>query len=155
MLKDLPKRGWSRIGTPTASTPATPTADRDAWLIEKETLSEKDERKHKERKRRRKKAEIYVRPSFHLIARIPAKDAVDHPARCGDHPTARVHMQARSIHDDVRRSVPPAAGADTGNGTRTGRQLIMHVPARHDAHLLRRRCNRNEQPEASPPGRRV
>ncbi len=60
VLKDLPKRGWSRIGTPTASTPGTPNTDTDEWLGEKERVWDRDERKEKERKRRRKKAEIYV-----------------------------------------------------------------------------------------------
>ncbi|THG96495.1 hypothetical protein EW026_g5356 [Hermanssonia centrifuga] len=60
VLKDLPKRGWSRIGTPTASTPGTPNTDTDEWLGEKERVWDRDERKEKERKRRRKKAEIYI-----------------------------------------------------------------------------------------------
>ncbi|KIP04642.1 hypothetical protein PHLGIDRAFT_109285 [Phlebiopsis gigantea 11061_1 CR5-6] len=57
VLKDLPKATWSRANTPTASTPGSPATDTDEWITPKEweKLQEK-----KERKRRRKKAEIYI-----------------------------------------------------------------------------------------------
>ena len=56
VLRDLPKTTFSRPTTP-MSTPGTPLYDPDEWFSQKdwEKLQEK-----KERKRRRKKAEIYV-----------------------------------------------------------------------------------------------
>lgn len=64
VLKDLPKSTWSRAGTPTASTPGSPMTDTDEWISGRdlEKLQEK-----KERKRRRKKAEIYV-SRFRLVS---------------------------------------------------------------------------------------
>lgn len=67
VLKDLPRASFSRAGTPTASTPGSPMTDTDEWLTKKdwERLQEK-----KERKRRRKKAEIYItRHVAEIIAR--------------------------------------------------------------------------------------
>ncbi|EKM50983.1 uncharacterized protein PHACADRAFT_128612 [Phanerochaete carnosa HHB-10118-sp] len=57
VLKDLPKTSFSRAATPTASTPGTPLKETDEWFTKRdwERLQEK-----KERKRRRKKAEIYI-----------------------------------------------------------------------------------------------
>lgn len=72
-LRDMPRRGWSRIATPTASTPGTPATGKDEWLSEKDLAAyegkEKDKEgaRHKERKRRRKRAEIYVRVFAVLI----------------------------------------------------------------------------------------
>lgn len=60
VLKDLPKRGWSRAGTP--STPGTPVTSDEEWLEkEKEKLKSKEKADRVRReKRRRKKAEVYV-----------------------------------------------------------------------------------------------
>lgn len=53
VLKNLPQKGWSRAGTP--STPGTPVGE-DEWLSEKHGT---DDWK-KEKRKKRKKAEIYV-----------------------------------------------------------------------------------------------
>lgn len=60
VLQNLPKRGWSRAGTP--STPGTPATSDEEWLEqEKERLRAKDkEDKARREKRRRKKAEVYI-----------------------------------------------------------------------------------------------
>ncbi|KAI0086031.1 hypothetical protein BDY19DRAFT_375413 [Irpex rosettiformis] len=59
-LMDLPKRGWSR--TPASSTPGTPTTtDFEEWLTDKDEQKPLDaDSRRKERKRRRKKVEIYI-----------------------------------------------------------------------------------------------
>lgn len=75
VLKDLPKSTWSRAGTPTASTPGSPITDTDEWFSSKdwEKLQEK-----KERKRRRKKAEIYVCLSWYAVS---TRTYTDDPCR--------------------------------------------------------------------------
>jgi hypothetical protein len=69
VLKDLPKRGWK---TP-VSTPGTPTADMDEWLTEKDELKPMEDMKKKDRKRRRKKVEVYVRAFYHAFNLTPQR----------------------------------------------------------------------------------
>ncbi|CCM05223.1 uncharacterized protein FIBRA_07433 [Fibroporia radiculosa] len=60
VLKDLPKRTWSHVGTPsTPGTPTSPTSEDE--LLEKERLRQKEkEDKRRREKRRRKKAEVFI-----------------------------------------------------------------------------------------------
>ncbi|PCH39674.1 DUF1212-domain-containing protein, partial [Wolfiporia cocos MD-104 SS10] len=60
VLRDLPKRGWSRAGTP--STPGTPATSDDEWLErEKERIKRAEERERRKKElKKRKKAEIYI-----------------------------------------------------------------------------------------------
>ncbi|KZT05711.1 DUF1212-domain-containing protein [Laetiporus sulphureus 93-53] len=60
VLKELPKRTWSRANTP--STPGSPTTSEEEWLMrEKEKIRAKDKAdKQRRERRKRKKAEIYI-----------------------------------------------------------------------------------------------
>lgn len=117
VLKDLPKTTFSRPGTPTMSTPGSTFTEADEWISKKdwEKIQEK-----KERKRRRKKAEIFVRRRLTSIEWewILMRTIADHPPRCGDHPASRVRVQAYTGDDDVWWAEPPAAGADPGDSAR-------------------------------------
>ncbi|PCH34927.1 hypothetical protein WOLCODRAFT_155584 [Wolfiporia cocos MD-104 SS10] len=64
MLHDLPKHGWSQVGTP--SMPSTPTTSDDKWFeCEKEHIKQAEE--HEQRKKEPKKAEIYMHHRGHYL----------------------------------------------------------------------------------------
>lgn len=73
VLKDLPKRGWTR--TP-ASTPGTPNTDIEEWLSEKEETRPTEDYKKKDRRRRRKKVEVFVRLNLSYLC-LHAADALN------------------------------------------------------------------------------
>lgn len=120
VLKDLPKPSWSRANTP--STPGTPNSDEDYYL-DKEKIRmrerEKDAERAKRERRKRKRAEIYVctvlSSGMPLTMLIPFVSGTDYPACGRNRAAARIHPEARTGDDDVRRADASAAGPDPGD----------------------------------------
>ncbi|GBE85956.1 Pheromone-regulated membrane protein [Sparassis crispa] len=70
VLKDLPKRGWSRPGTPST----TPNSPEDEWIHDKYISEEERKRERAERRLKRRKATIYI--TRHVAAIVQRQEFI-------------------------------------------------------------------------------